>query len=83
MMVVNHSEGERLRKAKEGKRRKRQQKLQAWERGENTDSDDNDDGGDDDEIANDVEWGILENEDALTCSGSPLQELGPFPLYGE
>ena len=31
MRVVNHTEGERLRKAKEDKKRKKQRKLQAWE----------------------------------------------------
>ena len=34
--------------------------------GEDTDSND------DDEVADDIEWGILENEDALIGSGSPL-----------
>ena len=81
MRAANRAEGERLRKAKEDKKRKRQWKLQARERGEDTDSDDDDDDGDDDEVADDVEWDILENEDALTGSGSPLQELGPFPFH--
>ena len=45
------------------------------ERGEDTDSDD-------DEVADDIEWDILENEDALTGIGSSLQESGPFPFHG-
>jgi hypothetical protein len=68
--VVNHAEGERLRKAKEDRKRKRQQKLLAREWGEDTDSDDDDDDGNDGEVADDVEWDILENEDALTGIGS-------------
>ena len=58
------------------KKRKRQWKLQTWERGEDTDSDD------DDEVANDVEWDILENEDALIGIGLSLQESRPFPFHG-
>ena len=79
MRMVNHAEGERLKKAKEDKKRKKQRKLHAWERGEDTDGDDDDDDGDDDEVmeeeeivANDVEWDNLENEDALTGLGSSL-----------
>ena len=81
MRVVNHAEGEQLRKAKEDKRKKKQRKLQAWERGEDTNSDDDDDDGDDVEVADDVEWDILENEDALIGIGSSLQESGPFPFH--
>ena len=40
--------------------------------GEDTDSDDDDDDGDDIEVADDVEWDNLENEDALIGSGLPL-----------
>ena len=72
MRAANHAEGERLRKVKEDKKRKRQWKLQAWEWGEDTDSDDVDDGGDDDELANDVEWDILDNEDEPIGIGSSL-----------
>ena len=72
MRVVNRTEGERLRKAKEDKKRKKQRKLQAWEQGEDTDSDDDDDDGDDDEVVNDIEWDNLVNEDALTGVGSSL-----------
>ena len=82
MRAVNHTDGERLRKAKEDKRKKRQQKLQAWERGEDTDSDDNGDEEDDDEVVNDIEWDDLESEDVLTGIGSSLQESGPFPFHG-
>ena len=80
--AANRAEGERLRKVKEDKKRKRQQKLQARERGEDTNSDDDDDDGDDDEVVDDVEWDILENEDALTGISSSLQESGPFPFHG-
>ena len=40
--------------------------------GGDTDSDDDDDDGNDDEVANDVEWDILEDEDALIGIGSSL-----------
>ena len=50
--------------------------------GEDTDSDDDDDDGDDIEVADDVEWDILENEDALIGIGSSLQESGPFLFHG-
>ena len=33
-------------------------------------------------VADDIEWDNLENEDALTCIGSSLQPLGPFPFHG-
>ena len=72
MRAVNHNEGKRLRKVKEDKRKKKQRKLQARERVVDTDSDDDDDNGDGIEVANDVEWDILENEDALTGLGSSL-----------
>ena len=75
MRVANHAEGERLRKAKEDKKRKKQQKLRARERGEDTDGDDDDDDGDDNkvmEVADDIEWDNLENEDVLTGVGSSL-----------
>ena len=77
--MVNRTEGEWLRKAKEHKKRKKQRKLQAWEWGEDTDSDDDDD---DEEVADDVEWDILENEDALTGIGSSLQGSRSFPFHG-
>ena len=51
--------------------------MREW--GEDTDSDDD---GDVVEVADDVEWDILENEDALTSIGSSLQESGPFPFHG-
>ena len=79
MRVVNRTEGERLRKAKEDKKRKKQRKLQAWEKGEDTNDDDDDDDGDDDEVmeeeemvADDIEWDNLENEDALIGIDSSL-----------
>ena len=50
--------------------------------GGDTDSDDDDDDGDDDEVVDDVEWDILENEDALTGIDSSLQESGPFLFHG-
>ena len=74
MRAANHAEGERLRKAKEDKKRKRQRKLQAREWAEDTDNDDDDDDGDDIEVADNVEWDILENEDALIGIGSSLHE---------
>ena len=80
--VANRAKGERLRKAKEDKRRKRQRKLQARERGEDTNNNNDDDDGNNDEVASDVKWDILKNEDALTGSGSPLQESGPFSFHG-
>ena len=76
--MANRTEGERLRKAKEDMKRKKRRKLQAWERGEDTDSDDDDDNK---EVADDIEWDNLENEDALTCISSSLQALGPFLFH--
>ena len=52
-----------------------------WEWGEDTDSDDDDDDGNE-EVADNVEWDILENEDALIGIGSSLQESGPFLFHG-
>ena len=72
MRAENCTECERLRKAKKDKKRKRQRKLEAWERGEDTNNDDDDDDGDCDEVADDVEWDILENEDALIGIGLSL-----------
>ena len=51
----------------------------AWERGKDTDSDDDDD---DEEVADDIEWDNLENEDALTGVSSSMQASGPFPFHG-
>ena len=83
MRAANRIGGEWLRKAKEDKKRKRQWKLQVRERGEDIDNDDDDDDvGDEDEVANNIEWDILENEDALIGIGSSLQELGPFLFHG-
>jgi len=50
--------------------------------GEDTDSNDDDNDGNDDELADDVEWDILENEDALKGIGLSLQESGPFRFHG-
>ena len=72
MRVVNRVEGVRLKKAKEDKKRKKMRQLWSWER-EDTDDDDNDDDGNDDEVmevADNIKWDNLENEDALTCIGS-------------
>ena len=77
--TANRTKGERLRKAKKDKKRKKQRKLRARERGEDTNSDDDDDK---EEVADDIEWDNLENEDALTGIGSSLQASGPFPFYG-
>jgi len=87
--VVNHAEGERLRKAKEDKKRKKKWKLRAWEQGEDTNDNDDDDDGDDNEVieeeemvADDIKWDNLENDYALTGVGSSLQASGPFPFHG-
>ena len=53
--AANHTEGERLRKAKEDKKTKKQQMLWAWERGKDTDNNDDDDDGDDDEVMEEEE----------------------------
>ena len=75
MRVANRAECEWLRKAKEDKKRKKLRKLRAWERGEDIDDNDDDDDGDDDkvmEVADDIEWDNLENEDTLIGVGSSL-----------
>ena len=54
-------------RTRELKKKKMLQKQQAWDRGESTGSDDDDDDDDDDdELATDVDWDVLEGEDALT-----------------
>ena len=59
--------------------------MRACEQGEDTDDDDNDDDGGDDEVmevADDIEWDNLENEDTLIGVSSSLQALGPFLFHG-
>ena len=77
MRTANHTEGERLRKAKEDKKRKKQRKLRASKQGEDTNNDDDGDDGDDYEVmgeeetvADDIEWDNMENKDVLigVCS---------------
>ena len=73
MRTANSAKGERLRKVKEDKKRKKQRNLRAREQGEDTDNDDDDDDGDDNlvmEVADDIEWDNLDNEDALVGVGS-------------
>ena len=85
MRLANYAKAEWLKKAKEDKKRKKMRQLRSWEREEDTDDDDNDDDGNDDEVmevADNIKWDNLENEDALTGVGSSLQASGPFLFHG-
>ena len=55
-------------KAREQKKKERQLKQEARDRGEDVSGDDDDDG----EVAADVDWGVLEDEDMLTSANLPL-----------
>ena len=64
-------------RTRELKKKEMLRKQQAWDQGEETRSDDNDD----DEVAVDVDWDVLEDEDMLTNAHRPMQ--GPFPFHAE
>ena len=72
--TVNHTEGERLRKAKEDKKRKKQRKLWSRERVEDTNNndDDNEVMEEEETVVDDIEWDNLENEDVLIGISSSL-----------
>jgi len=56
-------------KTRELRKKKLLRKRQARDRGEETGSDDNDD---DDKVATDVDWDVLEDEDMLTDAHRPM-----------
>ena len=64
-------------RARELRKKKLLRKQQARDRGEETGSVDDDD----DEVATDVDWGILEGEDMLTDAHRPMR--GPFLFQAE
>ena len=80
MAAVNRLAAEWDEKAREQKKKERQLKQEARDRGEDVSGDDDDDD-DDGEVAADVDWGVLEDEDMLTSANPPLQ--GPFAFHAE
>ena len=65
MAAVNRLAAEWDEKAREQKKKERQLKQETGDRGEDMSGDDDDDD-DDGEVAADVDWGVLEDEDMLT-----------------
>ena len=62
--------------------KERRLKQEARYRGEDVSSDDDDDDDDDDdEVAIDVDWGVLKDEDVLTSAHPSVQ--GPFLFHAE
>ena len=80
MAAANRLAAEWDKKAREQKKKERQLKQEARDRGEDVSGDDDDDD-DDGEVAADVDWGVLEDEDMLTSANPPLQ--GPFTFHAE
>ena len=68
--AANRLAAEWDKKAREQKK-ERQLKQEARDRGEDVSGDDDDDD-DDGEVAADVDWGVLEDEDMLTSANPPL-----------
>ena len=69
MAAANRLAAEWDKKAREQKKKERQLKQEARDRGEDVSGDDDDDDG---EVASDVDWGVLEDEDMLTSANLPL-----------
>ena len=78
--AANRLAAEWDKKAREQKKKERQLKQEARDRGEDVSGDD-DDVDDDGEVAADVDWGVLEDEDTLTSAHPSMQ--GPFPFHVE
>ena len=68
MAAANRLAAEWDQKAREQKKKERQLKQEARDRGEDVSGNDDDDG----EVAADVDWGVLEDEDMLTSANPPL-----------
>ena len=81
MAAANRLAAEWDKKAREQKKKERQLKQEARDQGEDVSGDDDDDDDDDGEVAADVDWGVLEDEDMLTSANPPLQ--GPFVFHTE
>ena len=84
MAAANRLAAERDKEAKEEMKKAKRLKQEARDRGEDVSSeDDNDDDDDDgdDEVAVDVDWGVLEDEETLTSGHPPVQ--GPFAFHAE
>ena len=71
-------------KTRELRKQERRRKQEARNRGEDVSSDDDDDDDDDngDEVAGDVDWGVLEDEGTLTSAHPSVQEPLPFRVEG-
>ena len=74
-MKANRIVAEWDKKTRELRKKLLLQKQQARDRGEETCSDD------DDEVAADMDWDVLENEDMLIDAHRPMK--GPFPFHAE
>ena len=84
MAAANRLAAERDKKAKEEMKKAKRLKQEARDRGEDVSSDDDGDDDDDDgddEVAVDVDWGVLEDEETLTSGHPPVQ--GPFAFHAE
>ena len=71
-------------KTRELRKQERQRKQEARNRGEDVSSDDDDDDDDDDdgdEVASNMDWGVLEDEGTLTSAHPSVQE--PLPFHAE
>ena len=70
-------------RTRELKKQEMRRKQEARDRGEDVSSDDDDDDDDDgDEVASDVDWGVLEDEGTLTSAHPSMQEPLPFRAEG-
>ena len=74
---ANHIAAEWDKKTRELRKKKLLRKRQARDRGEETGSDDDND----DEVAADRDWDVLEDEDMLIDAHRPMQ--GPFQFHAE
>ena len=84
MAAANRLAAERDKKAKEEMKKAKRLKQEARDWGEDVSSEDDDDDDDDDgndEVAVDVDWGVLEDEETLTSGHPPVQ--GPFAFHAE
>ena len=81
LAAANHTMAEWDKRTRELKKKEMQRKQQARDRGEEVSSDDDDGDDDDSEVAADVDWGILEDEDTLTSAHPSMQ--GPFLFHME
>jgi len=84
LVASNHIAAEWDKKTRELKKQERRRKQEAWDRGEDVSSDDDNDNNDDDgdDVANNVDWGVLEDEGTLTSAHPSVQEPLLFRMEG-